>query len=69
MRAETVLISSTGVKLPPATRVIRIPGPIPEVYTPIPYIIPGQIFAEQLAAAKGLNPDKPRFLQVITRTI
>lgn len=69
MHAETVLFTSQGVPLPPATRAIRIPATIPEIYTPIPYIVPGQIFAEQLAAAKGLNPDKPRFLQVVTRTI
>jgi glucosamine--fructose-6-phosphate aminotransferase (isomerizing) len=69
MRAETVLFTSQGVPLPPATRAIRIPASIPEIYTPIPYIVPGQIFAGQLAEAKGLNPDKPRFLQVITRTI
>jgi glucosamine--fructose-6-phosphate aminotransferase (isomerizing) len=69
MRAETILISSTGVKLPPATRVIRVPGPMPEVYTPIPYIIPGQLFAASLAEVKGIDPDNPRALQIVTRTI
>lgn len=69
MHAETVLFSSKGVALPRSTRAISIPAAIPEIYTPIPYIVPGQIFAALLAEAKGLNPDKPRFLQVITRTI
>lgn len=69
MRAETVLFTSTGVRVPAATYTVRIPAVIPEIYTAIPYIIPGQIFAAQLAEAKGYNPDKPRFLRVITRTI
>lgn len=69
LRAETVLFSSPGVRLPPATHVIRIPGSIPEIYTPIPYIVPGQLFAVLLAEAKGLNPDSPRSLQIVTRTV
>lgn len=69
MHAETILFTSRGVALPAATRAIRIQAAIPETYTPIPYIVPGQIFAAMLAEAKGINPDKPRFLRVVTRTI
>jgi glucosamine--fructose-6-phosphate aminotransferase (isomerizing) len=69
LRAETLLISSSEAKLPPSTRAIRVPGPIPEVYTPIPYIVPGQLFAASLAEVKGLDPDKPRSLQIVTRTV
>jgi glucosamine--fructose-6-phosphate aminotransferase (isomerizing) len=69
LQAETVLISSAGVPLPTATHVVRLPNRLPELYTPIPYIIPGQIFAALLAETKGLNPDKPRSLQVVTKTI
>jgi glucosamine--fructose-6-phosphate aminotransferase (isomerizing) len=69
MRAETVLFTSKGVRAPAATFTVRIPAVIPEIYTPIPYIIPGQIFTAHLAEAKGFNPDKPRFLRVVTRTI
>jgi glucosamine--fructose-6-phosphate aminotransferase (isomerizing) len=69
MNAETLLISSTGVRLPPATRTIRVAGSIPETYTAIPYIVPGQLFAAMLAEIKGLNPDKPRFLRMVTRTV
>ena len=56
LRAETVVISSAGARLPAATEVIRIPGTIPEIYTPIPYIVPGQLFTALLAEAKGLDP-------------
>jgi glucosamine--fructose-6-phosphate aminotransferase (isomerizing) len=49
--------------------VIRIPGEIPEIYSPIPYIVPGQIFAALLAEIKGLDPDKPRSQNIVTRTV
>jgi len=52
-----------------ATRVIRIPRRIPEVMTPIPYIIPAQLFAAHLAAQKGLNPDQPRTINKVTLTL
>jgi glutamine---fructose-6-phosphate transaminase (isomerizing) len=69
LRAETVVISSVGARLPASTLSIRVPGTIPEIYTPIPYIVPGQLFAAHLADVKGLDPDKPRSLQIVTRTI
>lgn len=42
---------------------------VPDLYTPIPYIIPAQLLAACLAEEKGLNPDQPRTLQKITRTL
>jgi glucosamine--fructose-6-phosphate aminotransferase (isomerizing) len=46
------------------------PGPLPvEVYTPIPYIVPAQLFAALLAEHKGLDPDQPRTLSKVTRTL
>jgi len=45
-------------------------GPLPEeVFTPIPYIIPAQLFAASLALEKGLNPDQPRGLTKVTQTL
>jgi len=52
-----------------ATRVIRLPRRLPEVLTPIPYIVPAQLFAGCLAAQKGLNPDQPRTLHKVTLTL
>ena len=69
LKADTLLISSTGARLPSGAPAILVPGRIPEIYTPIPYIVPGQLFAAELAAAKGLNPDEPRSLKIITRTV
>jgi len=40
-----------------------------ELYTPIPYIIPAQLFAACLASDKGLDPDHPRSLSKVTRTL
>jgi glucosamine--fructose-6-phosphate aminotransferase (isomerizing) len=41
---------------------------IAELLAPLPYIVPGQLFAHYLALYKGLNPDQPRSLTKITRT-
>jgi glucosamine--fructose-6-phosphate aminotransferase (isomerizing) len=67
--AETVVISSEATALRSAHRAIRIPERIPEVLTPIPYIIPAQMFAALLAEARGLSPDRPRSLQKVTHTV
>ena len=62
-------VTASGARLPRATRSVRVPGEIPEIYSPIPYIIPGQLFAAFLAEVKGLDPDKPRSLHIVTRTV
>jgi glucosamine--fructose-6-phosphate aminotransferase (isomerizing) len=67
--AETLVFSSAGAHIPAATRLIRVPGNLHEIYTPIPYIVPGQLFCALLAEVKGLNPDKPRELHIVTRTV
>jgi len=46
-----------------------VPARTSELLAPIPYIIPGQLFAHYLAISKGLNPDQPRSLTKITRTL
>jgi len=42
--------------------VIEMPRNIPEALSPIPYIVPLQLFAYHFAVQKGLDPDKPRNL-------
>jgi glucosamine--fructose-6-phosphate aminotransferase (isomerizing) len=69
LRAEVVAITAPKTNIPSATRIIRVPGDMPEVYSPIPYIVPGQIFAALLAEIKGLDPDKPRSLNIVTQTV
>jgi glutamine---fructose-6-phosphate transaminase (isomerizing) len=77
VKAETLIITdeSNSEACAKPARLIRLPnapgtweGP-QDLYTPIPYIMPAQLFAAQLAAIKGLNPDRPRMLHKITRTM
>jgi len=72
LTAETVIItdaSNRDAAAHPGNRLIRLPHGIRELYTPIPYVIPAQIFAACLAAQKGLNPDRPRTITKVTRTL
>ena len=71
LRAEVVAITDSGNREAAAcaTRLIRLPRRIPALLTPIPYVVPAQIFAASLAAQKGFNPDRPRALTKITLTI
>lgn len=41
---------------------------LPEPLTPLVYAIPGQLLAEAVARARGLDPDRPPGLQKVTRT-
>ena len=67
--AEPVAFTGPGLRLHAGTRTIYVPAKIDEIYAPIPYIIPGQLFAALLAEAKGLDPDHPRALKLVTQTI
>lgn len=71
LKAETVVITdaANGAVEGASTRSIRLPRKLRELYTPIPYIIPAQLFAACLAAQKGLDPDRPRTLTKVTRTL
>jgi glucosamine--fructose-6-phosphate aminotransferase (isomerizing) len=41
---------------------------LPEALTPIPLAVLGQLLALQVAVARGIDPDRPRAIQKITRT-
>jgi glucosamine--fructose-6-phosphate aminotransferase (isomerizing) len=70
LKAEIVAITDAGNPRADhrATRLIRVPRRVKELLTPIPYIVPAQLFAAHLATQKSLNPDQPRTLQKVTRT-
>ncbi len=75
LKADTLMVTDESNKMAPKSA-IRIPaklahkGPLPEeLFTPIPYIIPAQIFAAKLAVLKGLDPDRPRGLNKVTMTL
>ena len=69
LQADSLIISSEKSILKYASCPVQIPVRVPELYSPIPYIIPGQIFAAKLAEIKGLSPDSPRGLSKVTKTI
>jgi glucosamine--fructose-6-phosphate aminotransferase (isomerizing) len=71
LRAEIVAITDPGNREVEAlaTRVMRLPRRLKQWLTPIPYIVPAQVFAACLADRKGLNPDHPRTLQKVTLTL
>lgn len=48
---------------------VMLSSGIDEFLSPIPFIIPAQLFAALLSAAKGLDPDAPRSLEKVTKTI
>ena len=69
LRADTLTLTSDLDTARLCTRSIIMPREIDEFLAPIPYIIPAQLFAALLAEAKGLDPDAPRSLSKVTRTL
>lgn len=69
LHADTLAITSDLEAARACTRSIIMSKEIDEFLAPIPYIVPGQLFAALLAEAKGLNPDSPRSLSKVTRTL
>ncbi len=69
LKAETMVITADLDLAGMCSRSIIMPREIDEFLAPIPYIIPAQLFAALLAEAKGLDPDKPRSLSKVTRTL
>lgn len=52
-----------------SSRGISMPAELDEFLSPIPFIVPAQLFAAYLAEAKGLDPDAPRSLAKVTKTL
>jgi len=80
IQAETMVVTDRSNREAPKKAVVipaalgasrrKTAAALPEdLFTPIPYIIPAQIFAASLARVKGLNPDQPRGLSKITQTV
>ena len=79
LKAETLVITdrSNREACGMARRTICIPEALSgtgtdlpaDVWTPIPYVVPAQMFAAHLAEQKGLDPDAPRTLSKVTLTL
>jgi glutamine---fructose-6-phosphate transaminase (isomerizing) len=66
--AEIIIISDERAILGKAKLGFPIPTDIPEWLTPLVTVIPGQLFARQLAIEKGLDPDNPLGITKVTYT-
>ncbi|HUF04020.1 MAG TPA: SIS domain-containing protein [Aridibacter sp.] len=69
LNADSLSITNDRSIARASSRSVVLDSGIEELLTPIPLIIPGQLFAAYLSKAKGLDPDAPRSLSKITRTI
>ena len=69
LHAETLVISSEAGVVKSATRGLRIREVMPEVLSPIPYIIPAQLFSALLADVKGFESGSTQVLGQVTKTV
>jgi len=67
--APLVVISDVTETLALTGSAIRLPHDVPEWLTPIVAIVGAQLFAYHLTVAKGLDPERPRGLSKVTRTV
>lgn len=68
LKAETFVITDrSNPETPPDS--LRLKTRLREIYTPIPFIVPAQLFAASLAEVKRLDPDRPRGLTKVTLTL
>ncbi|MCB0032596.1 MAG: SIS domain-containing protein [Anaerolineales bacterium] len=66
--AELIVISDDPAALALARIPLKIPAGIPEWLSPLLTIIPGQLFAMNLAHTRDYNVDQPRGLNKVTET-
>jgi len=67
-KAQLVVISDSDRALSLAQSGLRLPSGLPEWLSPIPAIIPAQLFCYHLTLAKGYDAEQPRTLRKVTLT-
>lgn len=67
--AELLIASDDPGAQSLATTRLPLSGGLPEWLTPLATIVPGQLLALHLTLAKGFDPDQPRGLRKVTRTL
>lgn len=67
-KVEEIIISNDEQLLEEAQTPLPIAQSVPEWLSPLVSVIPGQLFAMNLALVKGMNPDQPDGLTKITST-
>jgi glutamine---fructose-6-phosphate transaminase (isomerizing) len=69
LNADCLSITNSDAIAAISPNSLRLTAAIEEFLSPIPFIIPAQLFAALLSVAKGLDPDSPRSLSKVTRTV
>lgn len=69
LNADSLSITNDADIARLSSRSIHMPAELDEFLSPIPFIVPAQLFAAYLAEAKGLDPDAPRSLEKVTKTL
>jgi glucosamine--fructose-6-phosphate aminotransferase (isomerizing) len=69
LNADSLSITNDSKIASLSSRSLLMPKEVDEILSPIPFIIPAQIFAAYLSETKGLNPDSPRSLSKVTKTL
>jgi glucosamine--fructose-6-phosphate aminotransferase (isomerizing) len=69
LNADSLSITNDNEIAALSSRSLRMPKEIDEFLSPIPFIIPAQLFAALLSEAKGIDADAPRSLSKVTKTL
>lgn len=69
LNADSLAITNDDEIAELSSHSLRMPNELDEFLSPIPFIVPAQLFAAYLAEAKGLDPDAPRSLAKVTKTL
>jgi glutamine---fructose-6-phosphate transaminase (isomerizing) len=69
LHADSLSITNSKEIAKLSSRNLLMPSEIDELLSPIPFIIPAQLFAALLSEAKGIDADAPRSLSKVTKTI
>jgi glutamine---fructose-6-phosphate transaminase (isomerizing) len=67
-RVNLLVISDDAAVRDLGTAALAVPEGLPEWLTPIASILPAQLFCYHLTVAKGLDPDRPRWISKVTLT-
>jgi glucosamine--fructose-6-phosphate aminotransferase (isomerizing) len=65
---DALVVSDDATIRAAGTASLELPPGLPEWLMPIVSIVPGQLFALYLTVARGLDPERPRWISKVTET-
>ena len=69
LQADSLSITNDPDIARASSRALLLPENLDEFLTPIPFVVPAQMFAALLAKEKGIDADAPRSLSKVTKTV